>query len=278
MAKKENTRRIALDSKSIYAVGDIHGVFSSLVSTIKRYDITDSAIVCCGDCGLGFDRTPDATKLSLKPLDRICSERNVRVIMMRGNHDDPSFFNNGTVNTECITAVPDYTVINGNILLVGGATSVDRTSRIASKERLVREYLKYHPGKSARDAEKSTSNCYWTDEQPVFDEAELQAILDEGIRIEHVCTHSCPSFCDPQDKDGLHHWSRMDPALLGDVANERKTMDLLWERLRKDGHPLKSWIYGHYHRHSAQSYEGVAFTMLGAVLADGMYPDWIEIR
>ena len=124
-------KRVNVDAKSIYAVGDIHGCFNTLVGMIKNYSIRDSIIICCGDCGLGFN-TPEGDKQTMTKLNNVCKKNNVRVIMVRGNHDDPKFFEEGLANTKYITAVPDYTVINGNILCVGGATSIDRTHIILS--------------------------------------------------------------------------------------------------------------------------------------------------
>ena len=61
---------ISIQAEAFYAVGDIHGYFSSLISMIKRYEITNSCIIVCGDCGLGFYNWT-STKAQLKKLNNI---------------------------------------------------------------------------------------------------------------------------------------------------------------------------------------------------------------
>ena len=270
-------KRVNVDVKSIYAVGDIHGCFNTVVGMIKNYDIHDSMIICCGDCGLGFN-IPEGDKLAMTKLNNVCKKNNIRVIMVRGNHDDPKFFEEGLVNTKYITAVPDYTVINGNILCVGGATSIDRTHRLEGKELNMRHYMKYHPGCTIEEARANTRNSYWENEAPVYNENEFKSIKEDGLNINHVITHTCPSFCEPQSKDGIRYWLAKDPGLEEVITNERNVMDLIYNKLTEDGHDVKTWTYGHYHRHCSQEIDGIKFTMLGAILSEFDNPDWIEIR
>jgi UDP-2,3-diacylglucosamine pyrophosphatase LpxH len=268
--------KLNITVENIYAVGDIHGIFSSLISMIKRYEITNSCIIVCGDCGLGFNKW-SATKIQLTKLNNVCKKQNVTIVMFRGNHDDPAFFTQGKI-TSNIIPVPDYTVINDHILCVGGGTSIDRQYRIQLKDKLCREYFKYHPSCSIEEAINNTTNYYWPDELPVYDENAMNEIKEAGIQITTVCTHTCPSFCDPVTKDGIQEWIKADPDLDECVTKERNVMDSIHQKLMDDGHPLKEWIYGHYHRHSMQDIFGVKYMMLGAVVYDGGNVDWCEIR
>lgn len=267
---------ITIQADAFYAVGDIHGYFGSLISMIKRYEITDSCIIVCGDCGLGFYQW-DSTKQQLNRLNNICEKNNVTIVMIRGNHDDPSFFTRGKI-TSNIIPVSDYTVINGTILCVGGATSIDRKYRMSVKNKYCVEYLKYHPGRSIEEAMENTPNLYWQNEAPVYSDADLNEIKDVGLNITTVCTHTCPSFCDPVSKDGIQSWIEQDPALECDISEERKVMDLLYEKLNSDGHQVKDWIYGHYHRHNMMVVDNTRYLMLDAVVYEGGNVDWIEIH
>lgn len=269
--------KLNIECNSIYAVGDIHGVFNSVVSMMKRYNITNSIVICCGDCGLGFNSV-DGTKTLLNKLNKECKQRNVHIVMFRGNHDDPSFFNNPFIGSEYIHPVPDYTVLNDSILLVGGATSIDRVYRMQLKEQAVKKYMLYHPGKTEDEAKLNTTNYYWPDEAPVFDAEALNDIAEQHISIKHVCTHTCPSFCDPQSKDGIKEWGKYDSELFSVIDNERNVMDSILNELKQQGQPIDTWTYGHYHRHHSDVIDGIKFTMLDAVLSDGDYPDWIEIK
>jgi DNA repair exonuclease SbcCD nuclease subunit len=265
-----------ITTNNIYAVGDIHGYFASIISTVKRYEITDSCIIVCGDCGLGFSKW-DATKTQLSRLNELCKKHNITIVMFRGNHDDPSFFTRGKI-TSNIIPVPDYTVINDSILCVGGATSIDRQYRMQLKNKVFCEYLKYHPLCGIEEAKKNTPDFYWENELPVYDEAKLNEIKEAGINITTVCTHTCPTFCDPISKDDINEWIKADPDLNDCIDAERGVMDRVYDKLIADGHPVKDWIYGHYHRRSMQFINDIKFIMLDAVKYEGGNVDWIEIR
>lgn len=268
--------KLDIQASNIYAVGDIHGYFSSLISMIKRYEIVDSCIIVCGDCGLGFYGW-ESTKAQLKKLNDVCKKHNVNLVMFRGNHDDPSFFTQGNI-TSNIIPVPDYTVVNEHIICVGGGTSIDRQYRMALKDKYVKEYFRYHPNCTIEEGIDNTPNFYWPDELPVYNENIMNEIKEAGIQITTVCTHTCPSFCDPATKDGIKEWIKVDPDLNVCIDEERNVMDCLHQKLLNDGHPLKEWIYGHYHRHNMQDISGVKYMMLGAVTYDGGNVDWCEIR
>ena len=63
----------------------------------------------------------------------MCEERNVECYMIRGNHDNPAYFEGTTFSYKRFIAVPDYTILqacNHSILCVGGAISIDRIYRI----------------------------------------------------------------------------------------------------------------------------------------------------
>lgn len=266
---------LILNVKQIYAVGDVHGYFSSLVSMIKRYEITDSAIIVCGDCGLGFYKW-ESTKAQFKKLNEVCKKHNVTIVMFRGNHDNPDFFTRGKI-TSNIIPIQDYTVINNTILCVGGATSIDRMYRKNLKEKCCSDYLKYHPGASYQDAVENTPDCYWENEAPVYCEEKLDEIKAAGLQITTVCTHTCPSFCDPVSKDGIAGWIQADPDLSVVIDNERYVMDQVLRKLRLDEHPIETWIYGHYHRHKMDTFNNVKYLMLDAVVYEGGNVDWCEI-
>ena len=107
--------KLDIPCNDVFAIGDLHGYFNSLIGMIKRYDIENSCIVICGDCGLGFYK-PNYYTTQFNKISDVCRKRNDKVIMVRGNHDDPSYFNEGKANTKYVIAVPDYTVLNDSIL------------------------------------------------------------------------------------------------------------------------------------------------------------------
>ena len=45
---------LKINTENVFCVGDIHGDFESVIGWIKRYDLTNSTIIFCGDIGFGF--------------------------------------------------------------------------------------------------------------------------------------------------------------------------------------------------------------------------------
>lgn len=46
-------KTIDIHTKSVVAVGDLHGYFDDIGYFIKSYNFTDTAIIFCGDIGMG---------------------------------------------------------------------------------------------------------------------------------------------------------------------------------------------------------------------------------
>lgn len=269
-----NSLHLPVDS--IFAIGDIHGNFNSLVNTINKYELKNCCIIVCGDCGLGF-YSINTTKKQLSILNKTAKDNNVYIVMLRGNHDDPSFFSNGYINTKNILAVPDYTVLNDCILLIGGAISIDRQYRQQKELTQFDAYKKNHPEVTLDEYRKENGGVYWTDEPPTFSYESLEEIKKLNINIQHVCTHTCPSFCTPLTKDGISSWMEMDDELEKDVDNERDTMDLIYNKLIQDNHKLQTWTYGHYHYHNSELHNGIKFIMLDGIVGWNANTDWIQI-
>lgn len=254
--------RLNIETTSINVIGDIHGNYDTLAYMLEKHAITNTIIIVAGDCGLGFTSV-EGTKNDLNYLDDVCKANNDFIIMLRGNHDNPMFFNTGCCNTEHIIAVPDYTVLNDEILLVGGAISIDRTYRLNSHETRVKMFMEEYPNMTRNEIESMMNQGYWKDEAPIYNEESMQELKD--LKIKHVVTHTCPSFCEPLTKYGIEYWLKNDDCLEDDVDNERDVMDKIYNELKNQNHPIKTWTYGHYHRHNEQVNDDIVFTMLSDV-------------
>jgi hypothetical protein len=75
-------------------------------------------------------------------------------------------------------------------------------------------------------------------------------------------THTAPSFCEFQTKGGLSSWAQNDPTLFEECDAERHTMDAILAHLKRDGHPLERWYYGHFHNSWHSEIDGVWYKML----------------
>ena len=239
-------------AKGVVVCGDIHGDYSQLVfKACVSKKLTDTLIVVAGDCGFGFFRPGYFENVYNKCRERLAKANNW-IVYVRGNHDNPAYFDGQQVNYERWKAVPDYSIIKAcghTILCVGGAVTMERTWREAS------EYHHFHP------ANPLQPDLYWPDEAPVYDEAKLDAI-DRQCAIDTVVTHTAPSFCEPKEKRTLEQWTAEDPLLPAAVKREREAMDRIFDYLNEHGHPLHQWYYGHFHESWQGENDGVKYQML----------------
>lgn len=170
-------------AKNIVICGDIHGEFNSLIYKLCiQYQLTDTLLIVAGDCGFGFEKPGYYEQVFNRNSSRL-SKSNNWIVMMRGNHDDPSYFSEGKIS-------------------------------------------------------------------------------HQRFRIDTVVTHTSPSFCELISKDGLSGWATRDPNLLADCDKERRTMNLIFEYLKANNHPLEHWFHGHFHQSWSSCIDGVLFSML----------------
>lgn len=241
------------EAKNIVVSGDIHGDFTQLVyKCCIQYGMIDTLIIVAGDCGFGFERPGYYENLYTK-CNRRLSKANNWLVFLRGNHDNPAYFNLQPIHHSRWMTLPDYSVIKAcghSILCVGGATSVDRSLRIAAKQ--------YHQPKPENPL---APNIYWMNESPFFDQEKLDAI-DKACDFDTVITHTAPSFCELTSHQGLFNWAVQDENLLSDVKRERQVMDEIHAHLLAQGHPLRHWFYGHFHQNWNAEIDGIIYDML----------------
>lgn len=246
----------------IYICGDIHGNFHWLKPYIEKYDLSDCSIIFCGDVGLGFKPFEAWYKWihGLK-LTGILRKRKIDCYFIRGNHDDPAWFDDATLVTKHFKAVSDYSVLsspNHNILCVGGGISIDRSDRKLQMRHSYLEYLRYYPNATVEEARLKTVQIYWPNEAPVYNETAIDGLT---CQIDTVCSHIAPTEFLPltgPDK----YWFRVDPDLHKDCAAERRAMSNVLHRLLENQHPLQQWYYGHYHFYETGKFGNVSTNLL----------------
>jgi DNA repair exonuclease SbcCD nuclease subunit len=231
--------------QSLIFSGDIHGEFETIVYKLNNY--TDAVLIVCGDIGMGF-HNDENYYLLFRKLNLKLSKMNNHLVMFRGNHDNPDYFNGSFKKYKYIHLIEDYTVVEvaglANVLCIGGATSIDRTYRI-------------------REEMRGKRKIYWGDaELPYFDASKLQKINEiypNAIRI--VATHTCPSFAYPTTKQNITEWLRMDYGLSQTLDNERDTMDKIFATLQESQKNITDWYYGHFHEHKLERHYNINFRL-----------------
>lgn len=247
------------EAKSVVISGDIHGDFNELVFKLCiQYQMKDTVLVVAGDCGFGFEKKEYYEQMFRRNAKRL-NEANNRIVFVRGNHDNPAYFDGTIFKHKRMICVPDYTVLQAcdhTILCVGGAVSIDRKVRMEAWDK-----KKAKHGFDSNPTDGIPRAYYWADESPVYDEKKMEAIR-ATYSIDTVVTHAAPSFCELQTKGGLTSWAANDSALMDDVQAERGTMDQLLNRLQTDHHPVSHWYYGHFHQSWHSVIDGILYRML----------------
>lgn len=253
---------------AIYVIADTHGNFDILKSNIYRYkNIHNCILIIAGDIGLGF-YSKKYYDYIFEELNNLFIERSIYCYLLRGNHDDPNYFKNHLINYSNVKTIDDYSVIsvgNENILCVGGAISIDRRNRIESYNKKLSVY---------EDLSKQYSNAidfsnikpiyksYWEDEIPYYDESKLNEIIENGLNIDYIISHTSPSFCFKSGVESIQYWINNDESLLSDLRHERSELDKVLEKIRNAQNGLKKWVYGHFHEHYHMENENVQYIAL----------------
>jgi len=235
-------------------IGDTHGNWGYLRAVIKNRQIRDTTFLHVGDFGVGFKRVA-YDKAELRKLNRRLEKNNCHMYVIRGNHDNPAYFD-GSWDWSNLHLVPDYTIVKvhgHDVLMVGGAISVDRGPR--KKDMM-----------AAASAGREL-HTYWHDEAFALDEEKLKDIKG----VSYVVTHSCPSFVSPinnTDNNYLSHGGFIehfvvngDTKLKDDLNKERADIDKMYEVLIKNS-MINKWFYGHFHRSNAEYYGDTDFVMV----------------
>ena len=215
-------------------LGDIHGHFDIIKWLIKT-KISDSNIIQVGD--FGMTNNIALMNKTLIELDKALGLTGNKLYVIRGNHDNPVFWN-GTHLYDNIELVPDYdtrVIEDKTVLFVGGALSIDRVERL------------------------KMGYPYWVDEKFVLNEAKLK--LYRGIDI--VVTHSAPRFAYPQTIGGVvNDYTANDPTLIQELGLERFEHTQMYDIL-KENNNITDWYYGHFHTNKLTLHEGVSFRVVG---------------
>lgn len=235
---------------STYMLGDIHGDFETFQYMVKYRE--NCLIIVLGDCGLGFYK-PQYYQNVFTKFNQFCEENNIYIMMLRGNHDDPSYFSEEKINFSNIKSIPDYSLIlteQNNILCVGGATSVDRTWRITQEVRL----------NKFRRKSSYQKKLYWNDEAPVLNCDIIPFLNENDIKVNIIASHTRPDWVKINNWS-ISTWLDVDSKLKEDIENEQKIMTDLHKVLVQNGHPINKWFHGHFHTDYDEVYPEFGITV-----------------
>lgn len=217
-------------------LGDIHGRFEPFLKQLKKLDITDTTIIQVGDFGIGFERH-NKELARLKFLNNSLKAKNIKMYVLRGNHDNPDYFL-GDYKYSNLELMQDYSIINlegKDILILGGAISIDRIDR-------------------------KVGTSYWPNEKFVLN----KQILDTIKNIDIVCSHNSPLGVWPYvtTTKQIDDYTKNDPTLIHELKVERLDFREAYNCLKENNH-IKKWVYGHYHQNNKSILDNTEFICLG---------------
>ncbi len=133
------------DKPNTVFLGDVHGDWKCIKEFCRNYQ--DFLIIQIGDFGLGFYH-PKKDASNLRKLNDILHESHNEMIAIRGNHDNPSYFNGKWIEEE-IHLARDYDIVEtmdcGVVQMIGGAVSVDRIDRNPGRTWWSNEGVNFYP-------------------------------------------------------------------------------------------------------------------------------------
>jgi len=218
---------IKILDNEIYIVGDTHSitVFRDIIEKTLPEKCT---VVHIGDCGVGFSRK-DSNRLI--KVNEACQAKNITALIIRGNHDNPFYWNDFYKLTN-VKLVKDYTRLifpNGKeALCVGGGLSVDRLSRMQGVS-------------------------YWSDEVTPYKP-------EYCTKCDYIFMHDAPSYCNlPTSslKENYQYYCNHDTKLLEDAHFQRQVIDKIVILCQ----PTKI-IGGHFHNTKLEHVNGIEYRSL----------------
>ncbi len=209
-------------------IGDIHGEFDTLYYNLRINKLKNINIFVCGDIGIGFEK-PVHYQQTWKKMNEYCMKNNIFIYFMRGNHDNPIFFQEDTPQYDAVQSLSNINIIQdfdiiktdtNKILCIGGAVSVDRYMRKDGKN-------------------------WWRNERVKNIDLE-DYIKDKEFNI--IISHTAPEcFGTPGMGHGtLQYFFMMDPELENDIKNEGALMNEYCDIILSKNIPMR-WFYGHFH-------------------------------
>lgn len=206
-----------LNYNNLCIVGDIHGEFTEFSFKIWQKDIKDTAFIVAGDFGLGFHKRGYYERVYQRIKKKLEDKGNC-LLGIRGNHDDPEYYyESPLMDYPLFKALPDFTRLTWKereILVIGGATSVDKSWRIEQMKKKPKEII------------------WWEGERPIKDVSRLKE--KEDIVISHeapLCVGPVVTRTDDMELETYHN-----------ILEDRKFLDIVLKETRPE-----NYYFGHYH-------------------------------
>jgi predicted phosphodiesterase len=205
-----------------------------------KHGIYGQSIIQVGDLGLGFYSMEDDLK-NLKILNEIMEEHRCTFYAIRGNHDNPIFFDGTLDLLSAVKLLPDLSLLEiegKKVFFCGGGISIDRLARTEGRD-------------------------YWKEEEVDYDFEKLRELAGAEI----VITHIAPTYAFPRElNDMVNTWIELEKSrgnnLEWELGFERRQIRDIGIHFKDT---LKEWYYGHYHKNHWEYIDGVEYVCVGII-------------
>lgn len=261
--------KISLTNKhEVYVVGDIHGYIADFADDVVS-KVSNSLIFLVGDIGLGM-YNPGQTQMELFYLEDICRKKENIVIGIRGNHDNPAFFNNLEKKSKAmkdylqhVLFVEDYTIVEtykGNVLCIGGAISTDRNLREKVSEDHDDGGLVWFENEAVDIKDLTPLYGPKLEVDDGSDDEEDVDVSEFSVHVNHkkistLLTHTAPSCAFPPAIS-------LSDSVAEDIVKEREYLTSLKDYINERDNNILVWVYGHFHTHHTDMIKGTKYIAL----------------
>lgn len=228
--------------ESLYFCGDVHGKYRELIWTLcVKINIHNSFIIILGDFGVGFTNNLD---IEYKKSEPKLEKNNITLYVIRGNHDDPKYFKDGSYDYPRLKFMQDhqvYELAGRRIYTIGGAHSTDaNTNSECTKvpDRKLETAIRLKKGKLP---------TWWEDE--CID----KKYEDLPTKVDIIISHTAPLRFEPIPI----RTAEISISQYEKILAERKYLDYVLSEIRAD-----YWFYGHYHRSYTGTYNQLLYRCL----------------
>ena len=218
----------------ILFIGDTHGENINIPHHIEKQthipQQDKKALIHVGDFGVGF-QSYDTEMHSLDTLNTKLIEHNTTMYVVRGNHDNPEWFN-GEFLFSNLVFLRDHTVLEfqrmgqdkrTKIYCNGGSISIDRSNRTEGRS-------------------------YWKAEG--FKELTPEQLLEIPTDLDCIVTHNRPLGLHPTVyNSSVLRWCVQDDQLDHDLKEEQLILKKMFDSIRERNNSRNNIVhyFGHYH-------------------------------
>jgi predicted phosphodiesterase len=234
----------------ILFIGDTHGENKNIPHHVERQTCIaqqeKKALIHVGDFGVGF-RSYETEMDLLDTLNTKLIEHNTIMYVVRGNHDNPEWFNGEFVFSN-IVFLKDHTVLEfqrmgkdkrTKIYCNGGSISIDRSNR-------------------------TDGVSYWKGEG--FKELTPEQLLEIPTDLDCIVTHNRPLGLHPTVyNSSVLRWCMRDDQLDHDLKEEQLSLKKMFDSIRERNNSRNNIVhyFGHYHWSHKERIGDIAHITLG---------------